>query len=81
MFVIRDKIHKMLERNYEHNLPAKKGLDKQCRSRSGCFPVCYSDRYFVNSNLITNTLFENRMRKMLGILEHLPLVLNILSVV
>ena len=35
------------------------------------FPVCYSDKHFVNSMLITNIRFENRKRKVFKILEHL----------
>ena len=40
-----------------HQVPVKKCLDKQCRPRSDCFwrssliwvfPVCYSDKHFVN---------------------------------
>ena len=38
------------------------------------FPVCYSDKHFVNSALITNILFENRERKVLEVLDHLPVL-------
>ena len=38
------------------------------------FPVCYSDRHFVNTLpvMITNILVENRKRKEIEIIEHLP---------
>ena len=35
------------------------------------FPVCYSDRHFMNSSP-DKILFENRIRKEFEILEHLP---------
>ena len=52
----------------------QKALDKQSRPRSDCFwrsslirifPVCYSDKHFVNSSQKTNILFEYRNRKSL----------------
>ena len=42
------------------------------------FPVCYSVKHFLNSNI----LFENRKRKVFDILEHLqylPLYIRFLS--
>ena len=35
------------------------------------FPVCYSDKRFVNSRPKTNILFENRNIKGFEIVEHL----------
>ena len=49
----------------------KNSLDKQHRPRSGVFPVCYSDKHFVNSSPET-ILFENRKRKVFEFVELLP---------
>ena len=58
----------------------QKGLDKQGKARSNCFsrsslvrvfPVCYSDKRFVNFSPETQILYENRKRKVLEILEYL----------
>ena len=55
--------------------------DKQRRPRWGCFriiPVCYSDKYFVNSSPNNPHLFENRKRKVFEILEHFQYVLSLI---
>ena len=60
---------------------------KKGRPRSDCFwrsslirvfPICYSDKKFVNSSseTVTNILFENRKKKMFKILKHLPYTLK-----
>ena len=50
------------------NISCGKAWGKNCRPRSDCFwrsslirefPVCYSDKHFVNLSLITNILCEN----------------------
>ena len=61
----------------------QKVLDKQCRPRSDCFwwsslirvfPVCYSDKHFMNSSPEKKHLLEYRKRNVFEILEHLPLL-------
>ena len=55
--------------NIQTLVTCQKGINKLCRPRSDCFcslirvfPVCYSDKYFMNSST-DDQHFENRKRK------------------
>ena len=58
---------KLIDIEKEHEV-MKKGLDKQCRFRSDCclirvFPVCYSDKHFVNFSPEINFFLLRTERK------------------
>ena len=58
--------------NFQTVVACQKGLDKQCRPRSGSSLFAILISLLRIPALNTNILFENRKRKVLEILEHLP---------